>query len=580
MNSTLLLILHLREINDAIRALSRGVFPQTLISDKDIRHAGRSIAKILIKKHPSVELLHPEADYFRQNGPRFIAHLGNNADIWITLKFQVGPRPASSKLYNVKVYPVPVNNGSTDATKIKGLPEYVVIKSTLDNKISYAPVTAAELSECTLQGSYTCEFALAFSPVNDGSCVAAIIQDKPNLIHDSCEFDYLRDHITPGFVPISDNTVLFYKIKDVTLLCGNNPPTQAEGCHFCIFDVESNCQLVYNNVKFTTTVTKSCSTETPEITRKHLINLAVLKAFRKDLIDGVRGSSIFAESQIVNDLPKIEFFDHDFKQFLASEDKAGLDLKKVAAAASKNERVFQSLSEALLMGKIDLDAGWINVNTILYIVNLVINIILALFVYRIYRNYQALGLHLAALAGRVNEVGASILEQNFTSGQARSIEIMQSTNGSDTAPVMETHINGFVSLVFDYSFVIIAALVFGTLLRHYMGRSSERTKIYLPVYTPSFSRTVLVYETNTMPYELDIKMSSKRISLRVQDCFSFRPKLIIDWYDCKIISSTFRQDLLTMDRTFYISHWAAFKFSRLLRKKNSVFFCFFSRRIT
>ena len=247
MNSTLLLTIHLWEINEAIRALSRGVFPQVLVSDNDIRQADRSIAKVLKKKHPSVELLHPEADCFHQNGPRFIAHLGKDADIWITLKFQVGPRPASSKLYNIKVYPVPVNNGSTHATKIKGLPEYVVIKSTVDNQISYAPITAAELSQCTLQGSYTCDFALAFAPLNDGSCVAAINQDKPDLIQDSCRFAYLRDHITPGFVPISDNTVLFYDIKDVTLLCRNNPPTQAKGCHFCIFDVQCNCQLVYNN---------------------------------------------------------------------------------------------------------------------------------------------------------------------------------------------------------------------------------------------------------------------------------------------------------------------------------------------
>ena len=52
------------------------------------------------------------------------------------------------------------------------------------------------------------------------------------------------------------------------------------------------------------------------------------------LLDGVRGSSIFAECQIVNSLPKIVFFYHDFKQFLASDDKAGLDLKKVVAAES------------------------------------------------------------------------------------------------------------------------------------------------------------------------------------------------------------------------------------------------------
>ena len=148
--------------------------------------------------------------------------------------------------------------------------------------------------------------------------------------------------------------------------------------------------------------------------RKHLINLALLEAFKKDLVDGVRASSIFADSQNVNDLPKIEFFDHDFKQFLASDDQAGFDPKNVAAAASENERVFESLSEPLLMGKLNLDDGWINVNTIVSIVSFVINIILAVFLYRLYRNYQAIGLQLAALAARVNEVGATLLEQNLT----------------------------------------------------------------------------------------------------------------------------------------------------------------------
>ena len=188
---------------------------------------------------------------------------------------------------------------------------------------------------------------------------------------------------------------------------------------------------------------------------------------------------MFADTQNNNDLPKIEFFDHDFKQFLASDDQAGLDLKKVADAARKNERVFESLSEPLLMGKLNLDEGWINANTIGLIVIFVINMIWAVFFYRLYRSHQAVILQLAAFAGRVNEVGATLLETNITSDAARSTE-----NSSDTPPVMD---NGFDSSVLAYVFVIIAALIIGMLLRHFLGSHRNEQK-YICMFIPLPSR--------------------------------------------------------------------------------------------
>ena len=244
-NATNNLVLHLRELDQSIQAMSRGEFPQLIISDKQIRQAGRAIHRVLRKKFPNYSLLHSEPEYFHRHGS-FVAQI-DNSDIWITLKFPIGLSTTASKLYRIDTYPVPVSQDSSDATMITGLPEYVVIRNKVGDQVEYAPMTHGQVNECSYKGSgFTCQFDLKFISINEDSCLASLLVDDTAKIHSFCEFLYFRDHIKAGFIPLTGSLLLLYDVDKLTLKCGNGQIYTETGCHFCAFYVPCYCEVTYH----------------------------------------------------------------------------------------------------------------------------------------------------------------------------------------------------------------------------------------------------------------------------------------------------------------------------------------------
>ena len=111
------------------------------------------------------------------------------------------------------------------------------------------------------------------------------------------------------------------------------------------------------------------------MSRYHAINLAVLKAFQVDLLDGITAASHFNEPQNIS-IPKIEFFDHKYKELIASDNKTGLMLKQIAEAANNNKKLFETLSDPILMGKLDVPSG---INWSMYVgIGIIVLLIIAI----------------------------------------------------------------------------------------------------------------------------------------------------------------------------------------------------------
>ncbi|MEW8547436.1 MAG: hypothetical protein AB2693_28350, partial [Candidatus Thiodiazotropha sp.] len=327
LNATEYQVRHLREVSKNIRSMPRGEFPQLLVSDRQIREAARKISTMVNNAIPDFTVLHSEPGYFHKHGS-FVAHLSNGTSIWITLKFPVGLKSKTSNVYRIQTHPVPVHHNSTHATRITGLPEYVVIRHTVDEQVKYAPLSQSQLNECLHNGEYICKFGLKFYDLSISSCLSAVIRDDASLIHSACDFLFFKDQIKAGFRPISESALLLYNVDEVTLKCGKDKVYTEEGCKYCIFHVPCNCQLTFKEQSFSLSADEGCSNIRAQISRKHLINLAVLKEFVALRAD-IKASSYFDQPQSVK-IPKIEFFDHEFKQFLASDNKNGLKLNKIA----------------------------------------------------------------------------------------------------------------------------------------------------------------------------------------------------------------------------------------------------------
>lgn len=84
------------------------------------------------------------------------------------------------------------------------------------------------------------------------------------------------------------------------------------------------------------------------------------------------GVTTFAVSVKVN-LPNFKLYAHNYNQVLANYNKTHLNLSKMVKAAKKDELVFQSLTEPLIEGNIQINSSWPSVSDIIDFVALAIS---------------------------------------------------------------------------------------------------------------------------------------------------------------------------------------------------------------
>ena len=154
--------------------------------------------------------------------------------------------------------------------------------SSTDGQVMYAPISKAELIECSKKGEYLCKFGLKFVDIRSTTCIAAIVNDDPDLIHDTCDFRFYRNQFRPGFVPVSNSELIFYNVDKVEIECGKSKRYSEVCCTFCLFHVPCNCNVTFGLESYSTSSEEGCTNVKPKVSRYHAINLAVLKAFQVD----------------------------------------------------------------------------------------------------------------------------------------------------------------------------------------------------------------------------------------------------------------------------------------------------------
>ncbi|KAK3108068.1 hypothetical protein FSP39_000619 [Pinctada imbricata] len=109
-----------------------------------------------------------------------------------------------------------------------------------------------------------------------------------------------------------------------------------------------------------TATTQSClGIETP-VSRRYLINMAVMRSFYGNAISkSLEASKAFLEEQNYKK-PNIELYNHDYEKFLTSDKEDSYTFKKTAKVALEGRKAFHSISQALLAGEVDIRSNWDN----------------------------------------------------------------------------------------------------------------------------------------------------------------------------------------------------------------------------
>ena len=323
------------------------------------------IDHLLKSSHHNFYLIYENPNYYYAKGEFFFTR--HQSTIFLTLKFPISAQQQPMKLFKIISLPVPAasNMSSKHATQLMSLPDYFAIS---DHKDYYAQLKATDLENCKKGKLIVCPNNWALSPISKATCVLSLYNNDNKGVHKLCNFRFRPHVLEPQIIELSSTSILLYNTMKVTLNC----PQQTKvvpGCMFCLLTIPCKCSVSTDDWYFPPRLV-NCYNKNKQISTVHPVNLALLQEFfDESKLSNILGNSMF--SNPVNfSVPNFKFYNHSFNEFLVADAQSHLNLKKMAKAAKKDEKVFKSLAEPLLDGRIEIQPTWPNVDSILTYVGL------------------------------------------------------------------------------------------------------------------------------------------------------------------------------------------------------------------
>ena len=211
--------------------------------------------------------------------------------------------------------------------------------------------------------------------MTSASCILALFGNDKSQVKALCDFRFLQAVLKPEIIELSPNSLLIYRTPLISLECLNDHK-MATGCDFCLFKLPCRCSISTNNYYLAPRLA-SCHRDNDNVTTLHPVNLALLQHFFDDkFVDDIFADTTFNKPVNVT-IPKIKIYQHEMSNIVAADTKAHLSLTKMAETAKKDAVIFQSLTEPLLGGQIQLDTDWPSTDNIIQYITSSATIILS-----------------------------------------------------------------------------------------------------------------------------------------------------------------------------------------------------------
>ena len=358
-------------LHASVLALVQGKLTPTFLPKSVLHKTITEIQRILSSKQPNFYISQTQIPWYYQHANFFYARYKHS--LYIIVKFPITSHREPMQLYKVISYPVPINSTAAHATNIIQLPTYFAVTS---HQQYYTTFTTAELATCQHDSNsdFHCTFNKALTPVTSPSCIIGLFANNKKWIKDFCTFRYFQDILKPDIVELSSTSVLLFNSWNIELICPHKQEL-LPGCKFCILNVPCKCTLTTKDLYYSPKLIDCHKTLNLNISIAHPVNLALLHEFFYDsTLKAILGDTTFADPVAVN-LPNFQIYTHNYNQFLANDNKAHLNLSKMVQAAKNDEVVFQTLTEPLLEGNIEIASSWPSVSDIIDFVALGISIL-------------------------------------------------------------------------------------------------------------------------------------------------------------------------------------------------------------
>lgn len=352
---------NLGEFYNSMQSLVHGKLTPLLLPRRILVHTLKTIQSLLTNSYNNFYLSHSDPNYFYTNADFF--YIRKHSSIFVTVKFPISSFNMPLTLYKITSLPVPVNNNTNHATQLLNLPNYIAFTN---NREHYVHFSDLDLTRCSQSGPFACSFNKVLKPISSNDCALALYNNNKLQVKKLCDFKFIPNFIKSNLIELSDTSILAYNVRNLEIHCPNEQ-NAVKNCTFCIINLSCKCSVSADNLFFAERL-MNCYNDSVEFSVVHPVNLALLQQFFNDqVLSNIFADSFFAEP-INMQIPKFNFYNHSFQKVIAVDQQNHFNLEKVAKAARKEETIFQSLTQPLIEGQIDISPSWPDFNAILIFV--------------------------------------------------------------------------------------------------------------------------------------------------------------------------------------------------------------------
>ena len=247
------LITQLKAYLSAIRILSKGYLPTTLIPPNKLQDILAEVRRSLHHTNPDYTLVFDKLHMY-YNMP--LVTFGVDRSMNLVIQFPIFTQLYIQELlllYQIKSVPVPILDTNMEAnsyTHLQVNKPYIAL-----NKETYILLTNEELRSCkTIGKMFYCKELFFVKHKSSYSCESAIYFNlTTNIIKDSCNFDfyYNKSDIIPTILDGGNEIILANWLKDKHIICNinNDIPVKIPSHPYVLVDrgILCNCGLEADN---------------------------------------------------------------------------------------------------------------------------------------------------------------------------------------------------------------------------------------------------------------------------------------------------------------------------------------------
>jgi len=354
--------------------------------------------------------------------------------------------------------------------------------------------------------------------------------DDKTAIKNNCKFMIGMHELRPQVDHLFDNTFLLTNISHIIYVCDGQEILQ-QGCTSCLVTLKKRCSLRADSYYIAETLTGH---HEDEQSIKYTVPLPVLiHFFSNESLDNIRGGTSYLQIPNIK-IPTFEFFEHQEMNSFAGDKRNKINLDKAVTAVKNDKQIVNSLSEAIVLGKIVPSSNyWISWPGILSVLTMGVTVVLILANWYLVNKVRYLIIAVGVLKANALTARANTLQLNYAKGEDMEWENQSQDTWHNLFLEMKDHMKPqMVSIILA---MIVLINILYALIRKF--RHTRQSYLNLCFEFSSKEECCYVHVKKLYGAKQDYTLEAKEFIKHIKIQGWFKPVLKYDWSSLILIDN-------------------------------------------